>query len=114
MPSPARKVETAEHTAGEWFAKYDTDDNDGSWEVRVYIDGSKYVLLAYGLTEANARQIAAVPEMLAALRDAVEHCYDCGGTGDVHFDEVLGSTSINCDHCAKQRAVIKLTTGAAP
>lgn len=60
-----------------WIAKPDTDDDDGSWEVVGRTEGIGFnVLIAYGLTEASARLIAAAPKLLEALKLVVSQIED--------------------------------------
>lgn len=51
---------------GPWRA---VQQEDGDWEVRAIINsGNHYVLIAFDLTEAVAKKIAAAPDMLEILR----------------------------------------------
>src|SRR5689334_22041303 len=50
----------------QWAAFPDTD-GDGSWEVTYDLDG-RSVVIAYGLTERNARIIAAAPALYSIAR----------------------------------------------
>lgn len=72
------------------------------------------------LTPNERRLIAAAPDMLAALKEYVARCPDCGGTGTcyTHEDETQvgcapGSSGIDCPGCADQRAAIAKAEGRA-
>jgi hypothetical protein len=73
---------TDTHTPGPWQADEGAGNRnaDGShpWEVCAcagppFGDDTEIIVLAERVTEANARLIAAAPELLAACRAALEH-----------------------------------------
>lgn len=62
-------------------------------------------------TLANARLIAAAPDLLALAQQYASECAECGGTGTVEsFADLIGGESVPerepCDQCADIRAVI--------
>lgn len=89
------------HTPGPWKAKRSTEFNahkpDGIsdyWYIsdRWYDDSHEQIVSFKVRNEANARLIAAAPEMLEALKDALEHipckcnCWD--DRGDCPHDKM--------------------------
>ena len=71
----------SKHTPGPWktvarnYPIADTGDYDGCWEVLTG-DPKKPIVQIWGDSdedEANARLIAAAPDLLEALRDMVDH-----------------------------------------
>jgi hypothetical protein len=118
----------------------ETKHSPGPWRVKIksgrvcviadkapgeYRSGFQYKLVAdCGSTnqrEANARLIAAAPDLLAELQDAAAHCEACDGKGNAytHEDETQvgcapGSSRIDCPACIRWRAAIARATGAAP
>jgi hypothetical protein len=99
------------HTPGPWFA----EANDSYWEVNPMNGGDDGIPFSVanvccsspgyrdgGLQEANARLIAAAPELLEALRELLEDTqhanHDCG---DLSYCPV-----------SKARAAIAKATGA--
>lgn len=79
-------------------------------------DPSTIRIHALGAAHVVMHKLAA-PDMLAALQDAVAHCYACGGGGiaytmpdETEIDQPLGSSGIDCPGCTKQRAAIAKAT----
>jgi hypothetical protein len=80
------------HTPGPWCAYAPDEDSDGHWEVN---DPYGRTATVYGNEEgaANARLIAAAPELLAALKlckQAVKNYIDWGG-GEDEDDQAYAS-----------------------
>jgi hypothetical protein len=65
--------------------------------------------------EANARLIAAAPDLLAACEDFVRNCPACGGSGelkDVMISDGLSPAGL-CVWCQRHRAAIEKAKAAA-
>ena len=100
----------AEHTPGPWTPIEQVTREPGEvrtwWEVHAFASngiGSKHV--AHIPSEADARLIAAAPDLLAALEDLVGYCDNCGGTG------MVGDNP--CRWCSPARAAIAKAKGEA-
>lgn len=90
------------HTPGPWEAERVDQGVGARW---FNIRGGRGRLLAIEIASAaNARLIAAAPEMLAMLKDAV--CYACAR----RHGDVLGEA---CAACRPVRAVLSRIDGAA-
>lgn len=59
---------------------------------------------------ANARLMAAAPELLVIAQECAEACAECNGTGVPEFGDDAGKS---CPDCADVRAVIAKATGVA-
>ena len=70
-PQPA-----ATHTPGPWETSRDAVP-DGHTQITVYAEGSGERVATVFQTEANARLIAAAPELFEALEDVVKWAYMC-------------------------------------
>lgn len=89
---------SAQHTPGPWVATGQASGNyrivfseRGNWLAEVFADGEWPDTI-----EADARLIAAAPELLQALKEQVAECF-CE----------------DCEMCARHEAVIAKATGAA-
>jgi type IV secretory pathway TrbF-like protein len=60
--------------------------------------------------EANARLIAAAPDMYEALMDYVDGCHACAGDPVIVRPDLYPSTHI-CTECAPARAIIAKING---
>lgn len=90
----------AKHTPGQWFINREsTDCPDGKLSIEVYGDYFIAQVDEGVCQEANARLIAAAPELLEALQEIVAAA---DGSGWSQLDAKL----------AKARAAIKKATGA--
>lgn len=105
----------SEHTKGLWSVEtYD----GGSFDISVH--GPYYVICSRtghskraDEAHANARLIAAAPDLLALAKQYASECEECGGSGEIRF---IGETDAQyqCNDCAHIRAVIDKATGATP
>ena len=114
---------SAAHTPGPWTVTVDTRRSSHMPQVsRLGNDGTPYVIasvcggIGKGAREANARLIAAAPDLLAALQrahwalDMLTGCTLLHGESDgqkLHFKMV-------CDEADKARAALAKATGATP
>lgn len=62
------------HTPGPWTAHPDEGINGGPWIEAAKAHTRVHIAHVSNGNEANARLIAAAPEMLEALKDAQRHC----------------------------------------
>jgi hypothetical protein len=92
------------HTAGPWRA-YESSD-DGWFNIEAESDGSDVVGCEGCANEANARLIAAAPELLEALEEAETYLVERG----IDIRGVTGRTVI----LPKMRAAIAKATGKEP
>jgi hypothetical protein len=80
----------------------------------VYYDDEKPIHISTREAEANARLMAAAPEMLALLKQYASECATCGGCGECDLP-VDGSEdeleSVACIDCADIRVVIAKAEG---
>lgn len=60
------------------------------------------------IAEANARLIAAAPDLLALARRYAGECAECGGSGEEIVDD---DKAVPCDACEDIRAVIDKAEG---
>ena len=66
------------------------------------------------ISPANARLIAAAPDLLALAKQYASECGECNGTGEVDGDPERDSYArVNCPDCADIRAVIAKAEGRA-
>lgn len=91
----------SKHTPGPWrvdpAANCDIQTSDGSFEIATTHPGFLSRGKADpGRAQANARLIAAAPDLLAAMREQIAECSDP-----------------LCDMCARHERVIARATGAA-
>lgn len=81
----------------------------------ISMNGEKEGDFPKAVAEANARLIAAAPELLAILRKLAGECAECEGSGEsghTHSDGTQYSTSDPpCPDCADIRAVINKAEG---
>lgn len=66
---------------------------------------------------ANARLIAAAPDLLAIAREYADSCLDCSGSGtvqryDTDDSDCAVTEFVDCPECAHVRAVIAAVEGA--
>ena len=67
------------------------------------------------MSSADARLIAAAPDLLALAKRYASECARCGGTGTIEcvpFDNGISST-VACNDCSDIRAVIEKAEGGA-
>lgn len=83
---------TTKHTPGPWFSR--KGQRDGTWKVHD-IEDAEGLLLAEAIKSADARLIAAAPDLLAACIEARKvyddgDCADCGASdGDGHDETCI-------------------------
>lgn len=83
----------SKHTPGPW--KFGKDGAIEHNNVQIYIDGADGTLIVYGqVKDADARLIAAAPDLLESLRGFIEH-----------------GTCFDADDWAKAKAAIAKATG---
>lgn len=100
---------TTKHTPGPWRVDNHCDVAAQDRHVAtpsLYGDGSD---------EANARLIAAAPDLLQGLEDMIGHCQGCNGRGRC-YGPVPGSpgsyaSNQPCQDCSDARAAIKKARG---
>lgn len=102
---------SAVHTPGPWWV----DDRRPSGKLQINGrhrgEGSSFcvatVNIPWEYPEANARLIAAAPDLLALAKQCAEECAECGGTGwcEVPIDDDTLEDQ-HCDDCAHIRKVI--------
>jgi hypothetical protein len=80
-PGPWKINRTCSRKWGERYFEIWTDEGLQGDRPIARVDGDNAVWLEDGQDIANARLIAAAPELLAALRKAYEPCPCCEGTG---------------------------------
>lgn len=117
-------AEKAQHTPGPW-----TVEGEG---IRAIVRGADFTIVAVRhrlpkeTHDANARLIAAAPDLLALAKQYASECSECGGTGAVQVccgspdqsgsdDEVCCGVPDTepCGACADLRAVIEKAEGRA-
>lgn len=111
----------ATHTPGPW--KWYWREEDGKANCGVFwekLPGHAYAVARapqyekWAQWEANARLIAAAPDLLALAKQYASECSWCSGTGTIEhvpFDNGVSSTS-KCIQCADIRAVIAKAEGS--
>ena len=95
---------TTQHTPAPWSVEIDHRSNTPEL-IRAYVDGEMYDLASVlcdetGNATANARLIAAAPELLACL----------GELSDYVFDEYTASHPL-CERAAEARELVKRVKG---
>lgn len=117
----------SEHTPGPWWV--DDRRPRGSLQVNAKHrgEGSSYCVASMNYwegsaNEANAKLIAAAPDLLALAHQYASECAECNGTGtaDAWEDNVPGditkgvhATTMDCEDCADIRAVIAKAEGSS-
>ena len=71
----------------------------------------------HGDRSADARLIAAAPDLLAIAREYADSCLDCSGSGtvqryDTDDSDCAVTEFVDCPECAHVRAVIAAVEGA--
>ena len=111
---------TDKHTPGPWRADSRMINTLTDTFVVVVDQFGKYVArsLIAGRQHADARLIAAAPDLLALARQYASECATCGGTGLVTIYDYDGNGSDAddqlCHDCADIRAVIARATNSEP
>lgn len=110
-------MENAKHTSGPWIVSSDRTavlaltpvDMDNQQPCPKVVDcASGYDAMEYDEAKANARLIAAAPDLLAAL-ERILYAHDNHGNGAAMGEAVL------CQHYASMaRAAIAKSTGSQP
>jgi hypothetical protein len=107
------------HTPGPWVVRQDSRDRDGLWELVGYdiesekgceIVGCEGIEAWKDNAEANARLIAAAPELLAALREALQ---SLEYVQDKHGEKITGGFK-RLDDMGRARRAIAKATGEGP
>lgn len=116
-------MDTAKHTPGPWRLRETVAIRLGQHvsALAVYGPGEYDIVFpkAGGIVDADARLIAAAPELLAAAKDAVCNCRRCDGTGRAPDENALAEArktqaadySMDCPDCSGLRAAIAAATG---
>jgi hypothetical protein len=104
---------SAKHTPGPWMVGGDRPGDSSAMALMIYCDDSLGSRVAdcsesgHGIPReqdyANARLIAAAPDLLALARQYASECGECNGTGN-SGNEVLGDE--DCEACEDIRTVI--------
>ena len=110
------------HTPGPWLVTADEDDEEG---YSVTVADALFDTVAQltpqrkdGEELANARLIAAAPDLLELARQYASECAECGGDGTIeageNIDKAAGMIPERqpCPDCAGIRAVIAKAEGA--
>lgn len=110
-------TENQSHTPGPW-------SNDRIWDtpesrIHARVEGIPVALAEVfsmrngGEKEANARLIAAAPELLTLAHQYAAECAECAGSGKVEMLSASGHPAgeIDCEDCADIRAVIAKAEG---
>lgn len=79
----------AKHTPGPWLVDHDTDITGSESSPEIGCVGKVDIAHVYlravpGKTEANARLIAAAPDLLEALKAVLNSCLDSRGLADAY------------------------------
>jgi hypothetical protein len=99
-------TQEAPHRA--WIASVGHNVDDPQiWTVAQVAPGNTY---HFGDKEADARLIAAAPDLLALARQYAMECSECDGTGREELPEQPGIVT-DCPACADIRAVIAKAEG---
>jgi hypothetical protein len=85
--------------------------------VGIAISGGGFVIAGVRggreFSEANARLIAAAPDLLALAHQYASECAECGGTGTVVPWSLKPDVTEACSECTDIRAVIDKAEGRA-
>ena len=103
-------AEKVAHTPGPWRV---SPTNDCVIEIEKH--GNIALVNLARMSAADARLIAAAPDLLALAKRYASECAWCSGTGTIEhvpFDNGVSSTS-KCIQCADIRAVIEKAEGGA-
>jgi|SRR5581483_1084374 len=118
-PAPER---LAQHTPGPWSVEQPLDFELSiveankptyEWKFIANVPTSQEFDFPRSTAEANARLIAAAPDLLALARQYAAECATCAGSGKVEMLSATGypAGELACEDCADIRIVIAKAEG---
>lgn len=116
MSEPSRPISTDRHTPGPWswaqVWRGPETKIHAEFEGRRVALAEVFTMYSHGEKEANARLIAAAPELLALAKQYLSECSECNGSGTT-WDRDNCTHTVDCPDCADIRAVIAKAEGKA-